>query len=223
MDTLTHALTGALVCDALPYTKRFGPKAPLVAAIAGIAPDFDMVPAMIANFPPKSLSFYGLMDEDLVTMLHRSYTHSFFYTALASIPLGWLAWRWSKKKGAWLLWSLMLTLSFFLHTILDLTNIWGVRAWLPFSRSLSGLSILPLTEPVILTVAGAVFILNHLLRDSYPASEPPEPLTPPWREKTAAFLNARIGTTALGIIGMAVVLGRIAWAIALEPDLSGWF
>lgn len=223
MDSLTHGLTGALVCDALPFTKRFGPKAPLAAAIASMAPDLDMLPAIIANFPPKSFSFFGLMNEEMVTVYHRSYSHSFFYMALASIPLGWLAWRWGKKLGSWPLWSLMLMLAFFLHTILDLTNIWGVRAWLPFSARSSAMGILPLTEPVILIAASAVFFLNHLLRDSYPDPNVPVPLQPNWRKKTSTFLNRVIGPTTLGALGMAVVVGRIVWAIANEPDMSGWF
>lgn len=212
MDSLTHALTGALIADALPFTKRLGHKAPLIAAIAGAAPDLDMAPALLAKFPWQSFSFTGLFDMGLVMRFHRAYTHSFFYMALAAIPLGFLAWRWSGKKGNWLHWLVMLALAFFSHTILDLTNPWGVRAWLPFTAERESWDLLPLMDPFIVAVGVGVFLLNHALRDSYPDPDLAVRRRYAWREKTAAFLNKRIGATAVGIIGVLLVAGRIVQA-----------
>ncbi len=72
MDNLTHAITGALVCDAFPFIKQLGPKAPLAAAIIAAAPALDMVPAFIANFPPRAPSFHGLFDSACVNRLHSA-------------------------------------------------------------------------------------------------------------------------------------------------------
>lgn len=212
MDSLTHTLVGALVADALPFTKRLGHKAPLAAAIAGAAPDLDMVPALLANFPWKSFSFTGLFDMDLVMRLHRAYTHSFPVMAVAVIPLGILAWRWSGRKGGWWQWCVMLALAFFSHSILDLTNIWGVRAWIPFTWEREAWSILPLMDPFIVGVGAAVFLLNHVLRDSYPDADLTARRHYAWRVKTAAFLNKRIGATAVGIIGVFLIAGRMVQA-----------
>ena len=224
MDNLSHFITGVVVADALPFTKRLGPKAPLIAAIASAAPDADMIPAFFANFPPKRLSFDGLFDMNTVHLIHRAYTHSFFYMTLAAIPLAYLAWRWSGRNGKWLHWFLMLAPAFYLHTILDLTNPWGVRAWLPFSNSRSAFNVLPLIEPFILGAAAAVFLVNHVFRDSYPENpDNPAPLRQPWRQRTADWLNARIGATTVGVIGMVLIFGKIAWALITAPTLEHWF
>lgn len=220
MDNLSHFVTGALIADAIPFTKRLGPKAPMAAAIASASPDLDMLPAFIVNFPPTGLSFHGLFDMMTVMRYHRAYTHSFFYLALASVPLAYLAWRWSGRKGSWLL---LLLPAFFFHTILDLTNPWGVRAWLPFSDSRSAFNVLPLTDLFILGVSLAVFLINHVFRDSYPDSDNPRPLRQEWRRRSAAWLDAHIGATMVGMIGLALVVGKIVYALATGPSQQFWF
>jgi membrane-bound metal-dependent hydrolase YbcI (DUF457 family) len=224
MDSMTHCLTGALVCDAIPYTKRLGPKAPLVAAILGAAPDLDMVPAFLANFPPRQFSFHGLFDMDTVARFHRAYSHSFFYMTLAAIPLAWLAWRWSGRKGAVRHWLFLIIPALYSHTILDLTNPWGVRAWLPFSNSRSAFNVLPLYDPFIISVTAAVFLINHAFRESYP-EDPPGPVVykQRWRERTAAFLDRVARPTTVGVIGLILVAVHVAYAILSSSNLRGWF
>ncbi len=209
MDPLTHALAGSLIADALPFTRRLGPKAPLLAALAAAAPDLDMLPALIAKFPPESLAFGDLLDRTLVRQYHRAYTHSFLVTALASLPLGWLAWRWSGRRGRWWLWSILIALALFSHIVLDLVTPWGVRAWLPFSaeRVVWG-GRLALFNPSIMLVLGAVFVFNHVLRDSH---ADPEALPAPasWRRRTAALADRLAGSHLAGWLGVALITGRI--------------
>lgn len=212
MDPLTHALTGALVADALPFTKRLGYKAPLAATIAGMAPDLDMVPAFLANFPPKSFSFSGLFNVDLVIRLHRTYSHSFFCMAVAAIPLAYAAWRLSDRKGTWRQWGVMIALALFSHSILDISNPWGAQVLLPFSRARPTFSDLPLMDPFVLGVTGSVFILNHVLRDSYPDAALAGRRRYAWRTRTAAWLDARVGATTLGAIGATLVMVRLVLA-----------
>jgi hypothetical protein len=89
MDNLTHALTGALVCDALPFTKRLGSKASWAAALVAAAPDLDMLPAIIANFPPTTFSRHALFAGELVRRFHGAESHSLFLYALVFIPLSY--------------------------------------------------------------------------------------------------------------------------------------
>ncbi len=213
MDNLTHALAGALVCDALPFTRRLGPKAPFAAAIVAAAPDLDMVPALIANFPPVTLSFRGLFASEWVRRFHRAESHSLFLYALIFIPLAYLGWRWSRRKGFVRQRALLFLLCLLSHSLLDLCNRYGLRPWLPFSDSRYALGILSLFDIPLLIILGAAFVLNHVLRDSCredPGSPPPARR---WRARTAAWLNNRANPAAVGRIGAALIAGRILWAL----------
>lgn len=214
MDALTHALAGTLVADALPFTRRLGRKAPLVAAIAAVAPDFDMLPAFIANFPPRSLDFFDLVNVEMLRLHHRAYTHAFFFIALACLPLGWLAWRWSGKRGVWPLWSLLVALAALSHTLLDMTTRWNVRIWLPFSNQPTTWSgPLGLFNPSIIAILAVVFVLNHVLREGCAdAGDAPLPESGR-RSRFADRLDRLASVTAVAWAGMILVVGRILLAI----------
>jgi membrane-bound metal-dependent hydrolase YbcI (DUF457 family) len=208
VDNLTHFLTGALVCDALPFTKRLGSKAPWVAAIVAAVPDLDMLPAIIANFPPATFSRRALFAGDLVRRFHRAESHSLFLYALIFIPLAYLGWRWSRKRGAIRQWALLTLVCLLSHTLLDWNNRYGIRPWLPFSDARYALGIFSLFDVPLLIILGAVFVLNHVFRNGYrDPLKPPSPFT--------AWLNRRAGVTAVGMIGAALVAGRIFWALTL--------
>ena len=210
MDPLTHALAGSLIADVLPFSRRLGPKAPLAGVIAAMAPDIDMLPAIVAKFPPKSLAIGDLLDWGLVRQFHRAYTHSFLTVALASVPLGWLAWRWSGKKGVWSQWSLLILLALFSHIVLDLVTIWGVRAYLPLSgeRAVWGGNF-RMFDPSIALALALVFIINHVPRNSPadPESRTPEPGG--WRRCAVGLMDRLDGSTLVGWLGLALVAGRI--------------
>ncbi len=214
MDNLTHALTGTLVCDALPFTKRLGSKAPWAAAIVAAAPDLDMLPAIIANFPPATFSRRALFAGEWVRRFHRAESHSLFLYALIFLPLAYLAWRWSRKQGSLRQWALLVLICLLSHTFLDLNNRYGIRPWLPFSDARYALGIFSLFDVPLLIILGAAFILNHVFRNGYrdPLDSPPP--APSWRTRTADWLNHRASVTSVGMIGVAVVAGRIFWAVA---------
>ncbi len=217
MDNLTHALTGALVCDALPFTKRLGSKAPWAAAIVAAAPDLDMLPAIIANFPPATFSRRALFAGEWVRRFHRAESHSLFLYALIFVPLAYLGWRWSGRKGSIRQWALLFLLCLLSHTFLDLNNRYGIRPWLPFSNARYSLGIFSLVDIPLLIILGAVFVLNHIFRNGY--RDPPEPLpsSTAWRARTAAWLNHRASVTAVGMLGAALVVGRMLWALVRAP------
>ncbi len=214
MDNLTHALTGALVCDALPFTKRLGSKAPWAAAFVAAAPDLDMLPAIIANFPPVTLSRRALFAGEWVRRFHRAESHSLFLYALICIPLAYLAWRWSRKQGSLRQWALLVLICLLSHTLLDLNNRYGIRPWLPFSDAWYALGIFSLFDIPLLIILGTVFVLNHVFRNGYCTLLDSPPPAPSWRSRIADWLNTRASVSAVGMIGAALVAGRIFWALA---------
>jgi membrane-bound metal-dependent hydrolase YbcI (DUF457 family) len=214
MDNLTHALTGALVCDALPFTKRLEGKAPLAAALVAAAPDLDMLPAIIANFPPDTFSRHALFAGELVRRFHRAESHSLFLYALVFIPLAYAGWWWSRKKGSVRQWALLVLLCLFSHTLLDWNNRYGIRPWLPFSDARYALGIFSLFDIPLLIILGTVFVFNHILRNGYRDPLEPPPSSAGLRSRTAARLNHRAGVTAVGMTGAALAAGRMLWAFA---------
>lgn len=221
MDPVTHALAGQLIADALPFSRRLGEKAPLVAALAAMAPDLDLAPAFLAKLPPIGFpqGFFDIFDSGLARRLHRGYTHSFFCVTLASPLLGWLAWRWSGRRGHWLHWTVIIVLALYSHIVLDMVNPYGVKAWLPFSGTMAALSLLPLVDPPLIAILAAAFIFNHVLRDSYRDPEAPEEERGRWRKRLASFADRLAGPVPAACLGLALAAGRLAAAawLGLTP------
>jgi hypothetical protein len=93
-------------------------------------------------------------------------------------------------------------------------NRYGIRPWLPFSEARYALGIFSLFDIPLLIILGVVFVLNHVFRNGYskPLEAPPSSIG--WRARTAAVLNHRASVTAVGMIGVALVAGRMLWALA---------
>lgn len=98
MDSLTQITLGAAVGEAV-LGKKAGNKAMVWGAIGGTLPDLDIFANLAA-------------DEISALAFHRAITHSFFFSALAPLVLGWLihqlyrdgpGWPWWRSLGlAWL-------------------------------------------------------------------------------------------------------------------------
>ena len=141
MDNITHTLTGLMMARAgLAYsgksqtTNRGGS---LMMMLAANAPDLDAV----------SLFFGGLA----YMQYHRGYAHSLLLApVMAVIPL--LLARWI--RGAWLSWRnyLACVLGVLSHLALDLTNVYGIRLFLPFSSRWPHLDITNIIDPWILLI-----------------------------------------------------------------------
>ncbi|MDR1520022.1 MAG: metal-dependent hydrolase [Planctomycetota bacterium] len=213
MDPLTHAMAGQMLADALPFARRLGGKAPMAAALIAMAPDLDLLPAILAGFPPvHNGRFWELFDRGLARRFHRGYTHSFFFAALASLPLGVLAWRWSGRRGRWLHWSLLALLALYSHIVLDIVNPYGTRAWLPFSGARVAWGLLPLFNPSIMIMMGAVLLANHVFRDIH--ADPEKPPSGGWRGRLASFTGRWPDGGKIAWIGLGLVTARLlatAW------------
>lgn len=150
MDTLTHALAGAVVSDAC-FRRKLGPIATPFALIVAASPDVDIITYFIS---PQS-----------AWANHRGYTHAFFLMLLAASVIGWIGWRLSGRQGGgWTRWAFLALLCLCSHTIIDLVTSWGTMPWLPFSRSRESWDIAPILDVFTFSVTATSFLANRLLR-----------------------------------------------------------
>lgn len=149
MDTLTHALVGAAISDGW-FRKRLGPTATPFALAAAALPDIDIIVYLVA---PETAWAH-----------HRGYTHSLFPMLLAAPLLGYAGYRFGRRRGDWIWWSLLALLCLFSHTALDLATSWGTMPLLPFSNARISWDVAPIVDLFVLSLTAASFVANRLLR-----------------------------------------------------------
>ncbi len=117
MDNLTHTAVGLFLARA--GLNRWTPRATPILLLAANAPDVDVV--SLAGGPLAYLHY------------HRFLTHSLAFVPLvaaASVGLVRLLWRTPLRWTGALAAAIIAVLS---HLLLDLTNMYGIRLFLPFS------------------------------------------------------------------------------------------
>ncbi len=147
MDNLIHTLTGIAISQAgLNRKTRF---ATLTLILASNAPDIDVLTAL-----KGSLTYLRY---------HRGITHSLLgIIALAFLIWGLMLWLGKRTRpkpglpldGRWLLLAALLGTGS--HLLLDFTNAYGVRPFLPFSGRWYAWDIMPIIDPLLL----ALFLLG---------------------------------------------------------------
>jgi inner membrane protein len=155
MDNLTHTLTGIAISQTgLNRKTRF---ATLTLILAANAPDIDVLA--------------GLKGSIAYLKYHRGIAHSFVgIVALAFIIWGvvcWLGKRAKPKLGPplnprWLLLAALLGTGS--HLLLDFTNSYGVRPFLPFSGRWYAWDIMFILDPLLLSILILGLALPWLLR-----------------------------------------------------------
>ena len=161
MDNLTHSLVGVMLSRA--GLDRFTPQATTLCVIAANAPDVDII--------------VGL-DPEVYLVYHRHLTHSLLTVpAMAAVAVGLtVLWVWLRNKtrgepvaplrrrSVGRMWAVAL-IPALSHPLLDLTNAYGVRLWLPFSPRWSSWDALFIIDLVVwallLAGAGAPWILRN--------------------------------------------------------------
>ena len=117
MDNLTHSLTGVLLARA--GLDRLSPRATAIAVLAANIPDFDVITILGGS--------------DVYFIHHRWATHALIFAPLVAIvPVLVIAGIFRQALPwfrAWLV-SLVVIAS---HLLLDFTNPYGIRLFLPFS------------------------------------------------------------------------------------------
>jgi inner membrane protein len=154
MDNLTHSLVGLAAAKA--GLERLSPGATVVCVLAANAPDADILAVFGGRW------FY--------LQHHRGITHSIVGTLLLALLIpaffylgDWLRARWRGRamrvrfKGL-LVASLVMSLG---HPLLDWTNNYGVRPFLPWNGRWFYGDLVFIVDPWIwLTVGGAAFLLT---------------------------------------------------------------
>lgn len=136
MDSLTHTLVGLMLSRA--GLNRFHLRASAILIVAANIPDIDLASAVggAGNY------FH----------YHRGITHAMaFAPVMALLPL--LAVRIATRKPiAWLSGYLVALLGVASHLMLDFTNLYGIRLYLPFSNAWPRLDITSVIDPWIWTI-----------------------------------------------------------------------
>ena len=155
MDNLTHSLVGALLGRTrLP---RATPHAVALCVIAANAPDLDLV----AGLTPAAYLRW-----------HRHWTHSVLAVPVMAFTAIVLtrAWAWSvaafrkrkpspiKIRSAWAP-ALVAAAT---HPLLDLTNSYGVRLWLPFSGAWASWDTLFIIDPLVWAMLAAALLVGSV-------------------------------------------------------------
>jgi inner membrane protein len=152
MDTLTHAVIGACVGDAIAG-KKIGKQAMLWGAIANNFPDIDVLNSLWMHQPDTFLA-------------HRGFTHSILFAIMFTPLLARaLTWMYRKKTSFTFRDALFLIGSgFFLHITTDALTVYGTGWFEPFSNyrvSFNTLFILdPLFSLPFLVAAIALLVLR---------------------------------------------------------------
>lgn len=129
MDTLTHAVLGACVGDAIAGN-RMGKKAMLWGAVANNLPDIDVVTSL-------------WMSQADGLLAHRGFTHSILFalvmTPLVAIPLHR---RFRHYNYRFLDWVLLFGSGMFIHIFIDAMTAYGTGWFEPFSHQRVSMNLL---------------------------------------------------------------------------------
>jgi inner membrane protein len=136
MDNLTHSLTGLLLSRA--GLNRFYPRATLVLIVSANIPDIDIV--AIARGP---LYYFEQ---------HRGITHCLAALPVMALLSALVACAFGRTMRGWLAaWGLAMA-GVASHLLLDWTNIYGIRLFLPFSAQWFHLDLMNLFDLLIWAV-----------------------------------------------------------------------
>ncbi|HYP13939.1 MAG TPA: metal-dependent hydrolase [Bryobacteraceae bacterium] len=146
MDNLTHALTGVLLSRA--GLNRLSPKANWLLVLAANVPDIDI------------LALAG--GTDLYFEHHRGITHALvMIPVMALLPVLFVRFV-LRQKLSWVRALLASSVGVASHLLLDWTNSYGIRLWLPFSDSWPALDITSVIDLFIWTTL-AIAVLAPVL------------------------------------------------------------
>jgi inner membrane protein len=134
MDNVTHTLTGLMLSRA--GLDRFTPNAALMLMLAANVPDIDVVT--------------GLAGPVLYLDHHRGFTHAIAFTPLMAALPPLLVGGLFRRKIRWLPAWLICIVAVISHLLLDYTNTYGIRLFLPFSSAMPRLDIAFVADPWIL-------------------------------------------------------------------------
>lgn len=116
MDSITHALTGAVIAKAID-DKRIGNWGFVTGLVMGYFPDIDFV--------------LGLFNHQFYIQYHRDFTHSLILIPIYAFFFGWLFKKISKVNHFWIFFKIAIA-SLLSHVVLDLLTSYGTMIFSPF-------------------------------------------------------------------------------------------
>lgn len=122
MDSLTQMALGGVIAEA-GFREKLGGKAVILGCLGGVLPDFDIVTGIALSDPWVQIA------------VHRGITHSLFFAPVFGVLLGWVFWRWSKRRSSYGWWYLLAFLVLFTHPLLDCCTSYGTQIFTPFSNA----------------------------------------------------------------------------------------
>ena len=147
MDSLTQIILGAAVGEAV-LGRKIGNKAMLYGAIAGTIPDLDV----ISSFFTDTVS---------ALEIHRSFTHSIFFSVVFAPILAFLVTRFETYKNL-KDWSWLFFWAFITHPILDAQTTWGTQLFWPLDIRLAFKNVFVI-DPLY-TIPFLVFLILAMLQ-----------------------------------------------------------
>lgn len=153
MDTLTHALSGALLARAIGSPQRSMPRHMAAGLLACAAPDLDFLWART----PADYVVY-----------HRGVTHSLVVLPLWALVLAWLLAKILREPGGWRALYGLCAASLALHIGADLITSYGTMILAPFSDWRAALGTTFIIDPWFsgIIVVGLAFSLFRKSRDA---------------------------------------------------------
>ena len=151
MDNLTHTLTGLMLSRSV--VPRSVQRAGLLMMVGANAPDLDVFWSWIggtANY----------------LRLHRGITHSIAFSPVMALLAVAIVWLVERKKLPWLSLWLFSWIGVLSHLLLDWTNVYGIRMYLPFSSEwlrLDTVNVVDLVVWAILLLGVAAPALGRLV------------------------------------------------------------
>ena len=148
MDNVTHSLTGLALARA--GLDRFSPRATLLLLLSANAPDCDIV---------------ALARGQLAYLeAHRGYTHSLLFLPVLALVCVLVTAAVYREKLPWVRAWALCVIGLSSHLLLDWTNTYGIRPFIPFSSRWFHLDWNSLYDLSILTALGVALLWPLLSR-----------------------------------------------------------
>jgi inner membrane protein len=165
MDTLTHALSGALLARALTPSAPRSPSAPSRLGPA-VPPWHAVVLGFVAAAFPDSDVVLRFISETAYLRGHRGVTHSLLMLPLWSLLLGWLAARAFRRPDAMRRYAWLAGCAIAIHIAGDWITQFGTMLLAPLSDARFGLGAIFIIDLVISGILLASLIASALWRRS---------------------------------------------------------
>jgi inner membrane protein len=153
MDSITQAVLGAAIGEAV-LGKKIGGKGAILGAAVATIPDLDV-------------ALYLFYDKFEMLSIHRGYSHSILFSIIGAFLIACILQqiKWSKTINYWRLW-IFTWLALFTHMLLDTFTAYGTQLFLPFSDARVGFDSVNVVDPVytlplLLGLVFSVFIYKN--------------------------------------------------------------